>query len=369
MGSLFEYISWRGDISLADVPTTPVDTLIFSLLSYVDFTGIVPQNTEQAVRLGDAIEQWLTAPHVEKTAFERNHTLLLRAVKDTVRFGDLPVTAARKIHDRTAGIQFGALAFLLPGQTVFIAFEGTDDSLVGWKEDLRMSYECPVPGHLKAAEYTFEIANAFPLRRLLLGGHSKGGNLALYAAVKGDRSYRHRIAALYNHDGPGFCDDTVNTPTYREMQPRIVTYLPASSIVAVLLEHDNNYKIVKSSNKGILQHDGYSWEVQGGNFVRSEERSPLGKKTEAVIARFLRETTPEHRRQFVETLFQLLEASEEDSVTGLGKQKSLRNILRAYTGLAPEVREMLSQTVSKLNQVRRTVTREQRDAIDEKTDA
>lgn len=360
MGSLFEYISWRGDISLANVPATPVDTLIFSLLSYVDFTGIVPQNTEDPVRLGDAIEQWLAAPHVEKTAFERNHTLLMRAVKDTVRFGELPVTAARKIHDRSAGIQFGALTFLLPGQTVFIAFEGTDDSLVGWKEDLRMSYECPVPGHLKAAEYTFEIANAFPLRRLLLGGHSKGGNLALYAAVKGDRSYRHRIAALYNHDGPGFCDDTVSTPAYLEMRDRIVTYLPAASIVAVLLEHDNNYKIVKSSNKGILQHDGYSWEVQGGSFVLSEERSPLGKKTEAVIARFLRETTPEHKRQFVETLFQLLEASEEDSVTGLGKQKSLRNILRAYTGLAPDVREMLSETVSKLNQVRRAVAKERR---------
>ncbi|MBP3396280.1 MAG: DUF2974 domain-containing protein [Clostridia bacterium] len=360
MGSLFEYISWRGDISLANVPVTPVDALIFSLLSYLNLIGIVPEGTDEPIRLSEAAERWLAEPHVEKTAFERNHTLLLRAVKDTVRFGELSVVAARKIHDRSAGVQFGALSFLLPGQTVFVAFEGTDDSLVGWKEDLRMGYECPIPGHLKAAEYTLAVANAFPLRRLLLGGHSKGGNLALYAAVKGAPAYRHRIAGVYNHDGPGFCDDTVSTPAYLEMRDRIVTYLPEASIVAVLLEHDNNYQIVKSTNKGLLQHDGYSWQVEGGSFVFSEERTPFGKKTEAVIARFLQETTPEHKRQFVETLFQLLEASEEDSLTALGKKKSLQNILRAYTGLAPEVREMLSQTVSKLNQVRRAVTKEQK---------
>jgi hypothetical protein len=358
MSSLFDYIAWRGDISLAAVPLTPVDTLILSLLAYVDFSDIVSADFSDPLPLSVAAEKWLSLPHAEKTAFERNHTRLLWAVKDSARFGTLPLLGAQKIHDRTAGIQFGALTFLLPGQNLFVAFEGTDDSLIGWKEDLRMSYECPVPGHRKAAEYTSQAANALPLRALYLGGHSKGGNLALYAAVKGEPAYRPRIRAVYNHDGPGFCDDTVTTPAYLDMQPRVFTYMPEASIVAVLLDHDHNYEVVKSAAKGILQHDGYSWDVLGGNFVAAEERTPLGKKTEAVIARFLAETSPERKRQFVETLFQLLEASEEDSVTELGKQKSLRNILRAYTGLAPDVREMLTETVVKLNQARRAVTKE-----------
>ena len=252
-------------------------------------------------------------------------------------------------------MQFAAITVILPGQALFVAFEGTDNSLVGWREDFRMSYDCPVPAQLHAVRYLREVAAAFPLRKIYLGGHSKGGNLAMFAAIHSPVEVRERIKTVFNCDGPGFCDETLSTPEYEEMRPRIHTYLPESSIVGVLLEHDTNYKIVKSTASGIMQHDAYSWEISGADFVYTPERTAFGKRTEAILARFVRELSPERKRQFSEALFTILERAELTRLDdlGTGKIKLLRNLYRAYSGLSPDVREILADSLGALTESRR----------------
>ncbi len=356
MSNLFDYLTWRGDLSFGNASLCSVDALIFSMLTYMNFEGIVPSGVAaDPVRLSDAARAYFARPGVAGGSIDSNHDRLLRTLARSGRFSSLRILGARRTLSRADGIQFGAVSFLLPGQNLFVAFEGTDDTLIGWKEDFRMSYECPVPAQLSAVEYLREIAAAHPLRRIYVGGHSKGGNLAMYAAVNAGDHLRYRIRAVYNNDGPGFCDSTLTGAAYLEMRDRIFTYLPQSSIVAVLLEHDTNYKIVKSTNKGLMQHDGYSWEVLGSDFVYTEERTAFGKRTEAIVDHFVSVTSPERRRRFCEALFSILEASEQDTVSGIlgGKRQSLRSIMSAYADLPDEVRTLLTETIAVLGEYQR----------------
>ena len=187
----------------------------------------------------------------------------------------------------------------------------------------------------------------------------------MYAAVYGSADIRARIRTVYNLDGPGFCDDTLSSPLYLEIRDRIRTYLPQSSIVAVLLEHDADYQIVKSSNKGLMQHDGYSWEVLGTEFVYATERTAFGKRTEDIVDRFVNLTSPERKRRFCEALFSILEATEQDTLSGIlsGKRQSLRSIIGAYADLSEEMKTLLAETVNLLVQARRDVEKQEKERL------
>ena len=359
MSNVFDYVAWRGDITFGNAPLCPVDALIFSLLPYMRMEGIVPSSHRaEPVRLADAAKAYLARP-TSPDKSEQRHNGLLSDLAASARFGSLRLLAARKEVDRTEGMQFAAITILLPGQNLFVAFEGTDDTLVGWKEDLRMSYECPVPAQLRAAAYLREAALSHPMRKIYVGGHSKGGNLAMYAAVYCGEEFRSRIRAVYNNDGPGFCDDTLSSAAYRELRPRIHLYVPEASIVGVLLEHDEEYKIVKSTARGLLQHMPFSWQVKGADFEYAAERTAFGRETEEIIDRFAADMSPERKRQLTEALFGILEATNYDTVSGIGENilPSARRILRSYTGLDPEVRALLNESLVALNRARREVRR------------
>lgn len=357
MADLFDYLDWRGDLSFGNAPLCPVDALLFSVLSYIRMEDFIPPTPQaEPVRLADAAAEYFKAT---EGAPDSNHRRFLRKMAASTRYGSLRLFGARHELDREDGIQFSAYSVLLPGQNIFVAFEGTDDTLIGWQEDFRMSYECPVPAQLRAVEYLRSVANAYPLRRLFVGGHSKGGNLAMYAAVYCGPALRYRIRRVFNNDGPGFCDDTLSSPEYLEMRDRIQTYLPESSIVGVLLEHDENYKIVKSSAKGLLQHDPYSWQICGADFVYTTERTAFGRQTEAIVDHFVNSLSPERKRQFGEALFTVLEATEQSTVSGItsNKMQSLKNVMRSFTALDPEMRALLTEALDALNDSRKAVRR------------
>ena len=354
MSDLFDYLDWRGDLTFGNAPLCPVDALVFSVLSYLRLEPYIGGDPHaEPVRLADAAAAFLASDTPSQ------HREFLARVAKTARFGQLRVFAAQQELDAQSGIQFAAFSVLLPGQNIFVAFEGTDDTLIGWQEDFRMSYECPVPAQLRAKSYLRAVAAAHPLRRIFVGGHSKGGNLAMYAAVHSGPEVRYRIRAVYNNDGPGFCDDTLSSAEYAEMRGRIHTYLPQSSIVGVLLEHDESYKIVKSEAKGLAQHDPYTWQIRGNDFEYTAERTAFGEQTEAIIDHFVNTLSPERKRLFGEALFTVLQATEQSTLSGIAanKMQSLRNVLRSFADLDPEMREVLSQAISALSSSRRAVRR------------
>jgi hypothetical protein len=365
VNDLFDYLDWRGDLSFGNATLCPVDTLVFAVLAYLRLEGFVPEEVRaEPVRLADAAAAYFAAHPDAKVS---NHHRFLRALAESGRFGPLRLFAAQKQFDAAQGIQFSAYSVLLPGQNLLVAFEGTDDTLVGWEEDFRMSFECPVPAQLRAVEYLRDVAAAYPLRRIFVTGHSKGGNLAMFAAVHAGPEVGYRIRSVYNHDGPGFCDGTLASPEYLAMRERIHTYLPESSIVGVLLEHDENYRIVKSNAKGLAQHDPYSWAIHGPDFLYTNERTAFGRETEAIVDHFVNSFSPERKRMFGEALFAVLAASEQETVSGIlsNKMQSAKNIVRGFVALDPEVRSLLMKTLGALNTSRKAVKKRAKEGGEE----
>lgn len=365
MSNLFDYLDWRGDLTFGNVPLCVPDTLAFSVLSYVRLEAYIPNTPYgEPVRLSHAADAYFAARGAGELS---QNELFLKRAAATQRFGQLRVFAAEQQLDREHGIQFAAYSVLLPGQNLLVCFEGTDDTLIGWREDLRMSYECPVPAQLRAAAYLRAVAAAHPLRRIFAVGHSKGGNLAMYAALHAGDAVRYRVRGVYNHDGPGFCDETLSTPVYAEMRDRIHTYLPQSSIVAVLLEHDDNYRILQSSAKGLAQHDPLTWQLRGTDFLYATKRTAFGQKTEAILDHFLSTLSPERKRAFVEALFTLLEATEQETLSGIATNKlqSLKNAWKGLQALDPELREMLGEAMDALTDSKRAVRRAEKRAAKE----
>lgn len=199
-------------------------------------------------------------------------------------------------------LQFGALAVLLGNGTSFLAFRGTDSTLVGWKEDFNMSFMDTVPAQLAATEYVQRFVQAHP-GPLILGGHSKGGNLAVFAAITSAPSIQDQILNIYSFDGPGFSAQLLSTPAYECMMPRVHTFLPQSSIVGILLERKEAYTVVRSGKIGLLQHDPYSWQVVGGDFIRLEEITGASKFADKTLTQWLSNLTPQQREQVIDVVY------------------------------------------------------------------
>lgn len=327
MDDLFEYLKWRGDLPFSQVPPTPVDALILSELSYLGFDGIVPDSPTHTVPLPEAAAQFLALPEKEQVCRVRLDVKLLKACAETLRFGKTEITFFRNLFIPEEETQFAAISFLLDDGTAFLSFRGTDYSLVGWKEDFNMSFADSIPAQREALRYTREFAAAFPLL-MRLGGHSKGGNVAVYAAAKAEQAIQTRILDVYNNDGPGFTEALMGDAGYLAMVPKIHTYIPQSSIIGMLLEHEEPYTVVKSSLFSILQHECYSWEVKGGDFVHVDEITSHSKFIDSTIKHYLADMSKAERSDFVDTVFGLLGTGGADQLFDLLHPKNIGAILK-----------------------------------------
>lgn len=254
--------------------------------------------------------------------------------------------------DEEKEMQFDAVSYLLPDDTLFVAFMGTDTSLVGWKEDFNMSFLSAVPAQERAAAYTVEMAAACRRCKLRIGGHSKGGNLAAWAAIHiPENLQKRRLLAAYNNDGPGFSHDMVDSEAYRRVADKLHTYVPESSIVGVLLEHAEDYAVIDSSNRSIMQHEPLSWNVLGARFIRLGERSQMGKLSDDVLRQWIGSMTPQEREQFSDALFDVLSLS--------GKARTLDDLragglaggaalLKQYNGANEEDKKIISEIFRRL---------------------
>ena len=228
---------------------------------------------------------------------------------------------------------------------------GTDTSLVGWKEDFNMSYLSAVPAQIRAAAYTEEIAAACPDRGLRIGGHSKGGNLAAWAAIHIPAPLQDRLLAAYNNDGPGFSHDMVDSAAYRRVADKLHTYIPESSIVGILLEHAEDYAVIDSSNRSIMQHEPMSWNVEGPRFVHLGQRSPMGKVSDDLLRQWIGSMTPQEREQFTDALFDILSMSgktrtlEDLRAGGLAKMAAL---LKQYNGADEKDKKIITEIFRRL---------------------
>lgn len=359
MADLFEYLTWRGDLPFSQVPLNAVDALIFSAVSYLRFDGIVPQGHDKSIPLTQVAKQFLALPDAEEKVRNKNDLVLLERLTQTHRFASVGLTGYSSQFIPEEDTQFAAVTFLLDPHTVFLAYRGTDSTVVGWKEDFCMSFEPSVPAQRKALAY-LEQAAGYYAGPLLLGGHSKGGNLAVFAAAMAAPEIQARIHAVYNNDGPGFTDFVLNSPGYHTMLPKIHTFVPQSSIIGMLLEHDDPYTIIRSRQVSILQHELYSWEVLGGDFIQVDQATASSQFINQTIKSWLKSMSMEERSAFVEALFDLVETGDADHTAEIMHPHNIYAYLRTLTTdettrrlLAGELGNLLrlaNETLRKSNQ-------------------
>ena len=352
MGSLFDYLNWRGDLSFLQSEINEVDSLIFSLLSYIDFGGIVPSSHEsgEAVPLRTATNSFFARnPDRKKMTMgvmvPKEIFTLLRAIKDTNRFRNVQVKAHVSILDLAQEMQFSATTFLLDDGTALVAYRGTDDTIVGWKENFNMSFMDSIPAQRQAVRYLDEAALHFE-GDFRLTGHSKGGNLAVYAAIHSRESVRKRLLRVWSNDGPGFCRKILENPTYIEIRPIVRTIVPESSVVGMLLEHEEHYTVIKSRRRGVFQHDGLTWEVMGDSFVHLKTVSGKATRTDRTLNQFIRSMSMEQREEFAEALYRLLSVNNSLTLTDLVSAR--RKWIAMGKSIDPKVYRTITQTLTEL---------------------
>jgi len=346
MPNLLDYLAWRGDLSFDASPFNEVDNLVFSMLAFVDFSDLVPARGDNPpiklsacseaffARYPEGIHYGALVPAITNDLF--------RNAAATTRFGDVYMSCYRDELDEEKKKQFSAITFILPDNTLFLAFRGTDDTLVGWHEDFQLSFLCPTPSQEAAAAYVNEIGSLYR-GDMYLGGHSKGGNLALYGAVYCDPSLHTRIRRAYSNDGPGFTEEVLANPQWKKMHSKLLTLLPESSLVGMLLEHSGPYEVIRSTQPRFLQHNPFSWEVCGPKF---EHLPALSKKAVADgerIRRFLSQLSTEERQKFTELLFHVLESSNAKTLTDLTENSlhSIQAMIRSFQELPIESKQQM----------------------------
>ncbi len=330
MGDMFDYLAWRGDLPFDRDPVNAVDGLIFSGLAYVGLSEVVSENFLEPVTLAQAAEAFFSLPEERWRCRVKYDLKLLKAAAQTRRYGDVRLLYCREEFDPETPSQFAAVTALLPDGTAMLCFRGTDRTLVGWKEDFNMSFSETVPAQEKALRYTqaFAKVHDLPLR---LCGHSKGGNLAVYAAAMCRPEEQSRILDVYNHDGPGFLSSLMGDPGYRAVVPKLHTFIPQSSIVGMLLEHEEPYTLIKSRQVGILQHDPYTWEILGRSFVTVEQIGEDSRFLDRTIRRWLADTTMAQRNDFVDAVFDLLAAGDADRTQQIMLPRNLLSYIKAWS--------------------------------------
>jgi hypothetical protein len=347
MGNVMDYLEWRGDLTFEQSPFNDVDNVILAQLAYVDFRDVIPSvQMNRGITLKKASEIFFDL-HTEEElsrdkSFIKDAPYLMKKAASTKRFKDVILSDYVDTIDETLEKQFGAFHIKLTPQLTYVAFRGTDDTLVGWKEDFNMSFISPVPSQEDAVKY-LNATCSYIRGRLYVGGHSKGGNLAIYSAINCNKRVKKKIKCVYNNDGPGFDISVIKSEEYQSMLPYIRSIVPENSIVGMLLEHDDDYIIVKSSQTGIMQHDAMSWQVSGPYMVTVRRLSAQSRRLNRAFSSWISSVDNEKRCEFVETLFGLISSCGVKNLSDISvdRFKSTREVIKQYANLDKDSRTLL----------------------------
>lgn len=305
MANMLDYLTWRGDLRFSQAELNDVDGLILSELAYIQYEGLVSGDLCNPVPMREVAKTILAQPNPMERCRTEKDLELLQAVVSSERFGELGICYYRSVLDLEEETQFAAMTFLLADGTAFLIFRGTDNTMIGWKEDFNMSFQKNVPAQRLAQEYVGHFG-ASTRMLMRIGGHSKGGNLAVYAAAECSEEIRSRILQIYNYDGPGFLEEMLEEPGYQAVVSRVRTVVPQFSVIGMLLERRESHRAISSDASGLLQHEPYSWQILGGDFVGVEDVTEGAYFLDRTLSTWLAGMTNQERSDLVEWIFGVL---------------------------------------------------------------
>ncbi|GAA2180552.1 DUF2974 domain-containing protein [Brooklawnia cerclae] len=316
MANLQDYVRWRGDFTLAEREFNTVDNLVLSALSYLDLDGIVPGPGEGSITLAAASALWRRAPSgLDQRRLTVTDPSLLLDLGDSARFGTAVASDYVDAIDPDSGMQFAALTVRLDDGSAYVAFRGTDNTILGWREDFTMSFQT-VPAQAAARDYLRArlAGETGPVR---VGGHSKGGNLALYAAMGLPDHLHHRVTTVYNNDGPGLSPQIVDGERVERFQDKIVWIVPEFAVVGMLFNHAAPPRVVASGARGLVQHSLMTWQVEGTDLVDAPGIAAQAGLLNRAFDSLLEDATDDDRRDFTEAFFGALTAGGATLITDI----------------------------------------------------
>ena len=340
--TIFDYIKKYGDYSFEEKEFTEVDCVIFSFLGYADMEGIITKYNKMTLKeVADKLLE-LHRNKEKNIIATREAIKLFIAMKDTKRYKDCLIYHYDYIGN--FDLQFGVFSIEYLKNKVFVTFEGTDQLFSGWIEDFMLSCEFPTISHKKAINYLNKYYT-FNNKELIIGGHSKGGNLALVAGMYANFIVRNKIKFICNADGPGLLDKQFYSTRYRDISDKYIHIIPESSYIGLFLNHDHD-KIIKASNKGVLSHAANFWVVEDDHFVESV-LNPMSQKLDIRLKEWLNKYNDKDKFNFVSNLDMLLRRANVSSALELvSKNTKLFRLLREANDIDEETKKQLGELLS-----------------------
>lgn len=331
--------------SFLELPFTPVDSLILSQLSYVSLDEIFASQAQ--IRIFDLLKAEYFDKMLYFTVSPNSTKRLLYALCASPRFRNIIISNYVNEVSLSAIKQFCAMTYLLDDGTAYIAYRGTDGSIIGWKEDFLLCFGNPIPSQLAGIDYLEGVASACPNIKLRVGGHSKGGNIAVYSASNCSPSTAQRIINLYSHDAPGFSTEFYESAGYLRINNVFHNTLPQSSVIGMILGCQDNYRVIASSRKWFMQHDPFSWRVNGTDFVYADKLSKSAYYTRKTFNNWLNKMSYEEREAFIETLFNVCRATEFDNVYDFIRdwKAKTHSLLKQFKCLSPERKKTVKRVL------------------------
>ena len=322
MGDILSYVDEFGGFTFVEKPLCEADGLIMAHLSYYIYDGIVPgiEDNLPPVYLYDVSQNMNEKNFISvKWEFEKNKELFYK-VAASRRYRSVRANYYVNEINNDEDVQFSAITFLLGNGDIFISFRGTDDELIGWKEDFYMAYRTPVGSQIRSEKYVNRIYELFAKKRkaqYYFGGHSKGGNLSVYAAMQCKEKLKRKILRIYNFDGPGFIPEFMEKLDYEKIKDKVVKFIPHESFVGMLMERRDDYILIQSTKIGMAQHIALTWFVEGDRFLRSEEKVHKRKSLYDKVNNWILAMDKETLIGFLDNLFRMVEITEAKTLTDL----------------------------------------------------
>lgn len=353
MATSKDFIKKYGDKTFSELPFTDVDNLLLCEIFYMPFEKVLYKGfNDKPVLFSDACKKVFAYngyKHISPGFLMNNYiSQKMMALAETVRYKDVKVYACESVFGTEPAVQFAAMTFILPDDTKVVVYRGTDDTWVGWKEDIDIYTKKGIPSHKLCVDYIERVAKDFPDGDIIICGHSKGGHVALHSALYCDESVRNRIERVYNNDGPGFYSyNYIESKPYNEIINKYRHFVPDCSFVGMLLVHDDDYIPVKSTRLfGMLQHDLATWKIKGTQLLTRDDLTFFARVTDLVLKKMLYNMDEEKTNNFEAVLSAVIAGMGQVNITNFSKNliSSLKGAIDTWSSIDEPAKELFRTT-------------------------
>ena len=358
---LFDYIKWRGDLSFSLSPMSEVDGAMFSMATYVEYDVALPDGEMEGdpISFNYVLDSYFSMDDKREIKlgliFPTEKIIsMLEMMKDSERYNSLKISDFVNYINEKECCQFAAMTFHLDDGSIAVAYRGTDDTVIGWKEDFQLAFLKETPSQRMAAEYLNRIADKYNNSSIYICGHSKGGNLAIYAASVCRYDVQDKIERIFSYDGPGQSSELITSEGYERICNRVDSFIPQSSLVGTMF-NGGKYKVVNSSYRGPYQHDLYSWELDGPKFLRLPKLSARGIKNQNGFNGIMGKMTDREKEEFVEIFFGAIHSTGAYTLSEISsaKLKNIATVIKSLNGISKEQKDVMLGIVLKMLDIRK----------------